>query len=254
LANEAADTSRGLPSSSYTGETFSMEDLPTMLGRIARELDSQPTLDETMRSLLTAAIDAIPGAQAGGITEVHARGQKVDVRYASDDLVVDLDSAQEELGQGPGLDAAYLHRTVRVDDFETEHRWPRFAERARARGAGSMLCLQLYVQGDDLGALNMYSREPRAFDDESEEVGLLFATHAAIAFAGMKREQQFHVGISSRDVIGQAKGILMERFKLTPDQAFTVLTKASSETHLKLRDVAEALTGSGELTQYKSTR
>jgi GAF domain-containing protein len=138
---------------------------------------------------------------------------------------------------------------VRVDDFAADQRWPAFAVRALERGAGSMLSLQLYIQGDNLGALNMYARRANAFDDESEQVGLVFATHAAIALSAAQHEEQFELAISSRDTIGQAKGILMERYKITSDQAFTVLTRASSVTHLKLRDVAEALTRTGEVPQ-----
>jgi GAF domain-containing protein len=246
MERESAGEARGRTSSQYAGDPVQGEDLAALLSRIARELEAEKTLEQTMQALVAAAVDAIPGAEAGGITEVRARGRRIAVRYASDQLVVDLDTAQYDLGEGPCLDSAYRHRTVRVDDFTTEQRWPAFAARARDRGAGSMLLIQLYVQGDDLGALNMYSRRPGAFDDESEQVGLLFATHAAIAMAGVQREEQLRVAISSRDIIGQAKGILMERFKLTADQAFAVLTQASSERNIKLREVAEALAGTGE--------
>jgi GAF domain-containing protein len=246
MERESAGGARGRPSSEYAGDPLRVEELAGLLSRIARELEAEKTLEQTMQALVAAAVDAIPGADVGGITEVRARGHRIAVRYASDQLVVDLDTAQYDLREGPCLDSAYQRRTVRVNDFTAERRWPAFAARARDLGAGSMLSIQLYVQGDDLGALNMYSRRPEAFDDESEQVGLLFATHAAIAMAGVQREEQLRVAISSRDIIGQAKGILMERFKLTADQAFAVLTQASSERNIKLREVAEALAGTGE--------
>jgi len=247
MEREQTDESRGQPSSGYSGASGNLADVAGLLGRIARDLQAETTLEQTMDALVAAAVAAIPGADAGGITEVQRRGGRVKVRFATDQLVKDLDAAQEDLGEGPCMDAAYRHRTVRVKDFATEQRWPAFAARARDCGVGSMLCIQLYIQGDDLGALNMYSRHPDAFDDESEQVGLLFATHAAIAMAGAQREQQLRVAISTRDIIGQAKGILMERFKLTADQAFAALTQASSESGHKLRDVAETLAGSGEV-------
>ena len=236
---------RGRPSDDYSGE-LPLVDLAGLLGRIARELDAEQTLEDTMRVLVAAAVDAIPGADAGGITEVRGRGRELEVRFVTAPLVAELDHAQYELGEGPCLDAAYQHRTVRVGDFGSDERWPAFAARARAAGAWSMLSIQLYVQGEDLGALNMYSRRVKAFDDESEQVGLLFATHAAIAMSGARREQQFRVAISGRDLIGQAKGILMERHKLTADQAFSVLNRASMDTNMKLRDVASRLVGTGE--------
>ena len=243
------DESRGRPSSGYDGQRGPLDDLASVLGRVARELNAEKTLDDTMNALVSAAVDAIPGSDAGGITEVRGRGREIDVLFATDSLVEELDKAQYELGEGPCLDAAYRHRTVRVDDFGIDQRWPAFAVRARECGAGSMLSLQLYIQGDNLGALNMYARQANAFDDESEQVGLVFAAHAAIALSAAQHEKQFELAISGRDTIGQAKGILMERYKITADQAFTVLTRASSEAHLKLRDVAEATTRTGEVPQ-----
>jgi hypothetical protein len=134
-----------------------------------------------------------------------------------------VDKLQEEVGQGPCLDAAYQEETVRVADMASETRWPLFAARALAAGAGSMLAFQLYVEHDNLGALNLYSYEAHSFDDESEHVGLLFASH------------------------GQAQGILMERHKISGDQAFAVLARASQNSNIKLRDVAEHLVLSGLL-------
>jgi hypothetical protein len=104
-----------------------------------------------------------------------------------------------------------------------------------------MLSLQLYVEGDNLGALNLYSRPPNAFDDESEQVGLLFASHAAVAFAGVRKEAQLAKAVVSRDLIGQAKGILMERYNISPERAFLVLTRISQDNNRKLHDIATEL-------------
>jgi hypothetical protein len=132
--------------------------------------------------------------------------------------------------------------------MRTETRWPRFAQRAFHAGAGSMLSFQLYVEGDNLGALNLYARQPGAFDDESEHVGLLFAAHAAGAYAGAQKQDQLIAAMATRDLIGQAKGILMERYKISGDRAFSLLIRVSQNTHRKLRDVADELVRSGELT------
>lgn len=170
-----------------------------------------------------------------------------------DDWVVSLDTAQYETGQGPCLDAAYEHRTVRVDDFATEQRWPKFCQRARELGAGSLLSLQLFVRGDNMAALNLYSSQAGAFADESEQIGLIFASHAAVALAGARTQEPLRIAVDSRDIIGQAKGILMERFKITADEAFRVLTKASSESNMKLRDVAERFAGTGQGPSQRHT-
>ncbi|HLM22473.1 MAG TPA: GAF and ANTAR domain-containing protein, partial [Propionibacteriaceae bacterium] len=150
-----------------------------------------------------------------------------------------------ETQQGPCLDSAYVHQTVRVADMASEERWPQFARRASEAGAASMLSLQLYVEGDNLGALNLYSRTPNAFDDESEQVGLLFASHAAVAYAGVRKEAQLAKAVASRDLIGQAKGILMERYKISPERAFLVLTGISQASNRKLHDIAAELVRHG---------
>ena len=110
-----------------------------------------------------------------------------------------------------------------------------------------MLSLQLYVEGDDLGALNLYARTPHAFTDESEQVGLLFAAHAAIAYAGVRKETQLAQALVSCDLIGQAKGILMERYKISGERAFLLLTRVSQNSNRKLHDVADELVGHGTI-------
>ena len=134
---------------------------------------------------------------------------------------------------------------VRVDDLATERRWPEFARRASERGVGSMLCFRLFVEGDRLGGLNMYAGTPGAFDDESQDVGLMFACHAAVALAGAGHEEKLRAAMTNRDLIGQAKGILMERHKLTADQAFGVLARVSQELNRKLVDIAREFTDTG---------
>jgi transcriptional regulator with GAF, ATPase, and Fis domain len=154
---------------------------------------------------------------------------------------------QEELGEGPCLDAAFDQQTVRVPDMAHEERWPRFAAVAAEAGAASMLSFQLYVEKDNLGALNLYSYRPDAFDDESEHVALMFASHAAVAFADAQRIDQLNHKAATRDLIGQAKGILMERYNINADRAFAVLVRVSQHNNRKLRDVAEELVSSGRL-------
>jgi AmiR/NasT family two-component response regulator len=105
-----------------------------------------------------------------------------------------------------------------------------------------MLSFQLYVEGDNLGALNLYARTAGAFTDDSEHVGLLVAAHAAVAYSGAQTEAQLRRAIGSRDLIGQAKGILMERFDVDADRAFAILVAFSQDSHVKLHEVADRLT------------
>lgn len=212
--------------------------------RTADRLDPHGTLVEIVR----AAVQLVPGCDEASISVVLGR-RKVTAEAASGDLPRAVDALQEGLQQGPCLDAAYQHATVRVSDMATETRWPRFAPAALAEGAAAMLSIQLYVEGDDLGALNLFARQAGAFTDESEHVGLMLAAHAAVAYSGARREERMARGLLTQQVIGQAQGILMERYKLTDDRAFALLVRASQDRNLKLRDLALQLVRSGEWQQ-----
>ncbi len=220
--------------------------LARRLSELARNLQAENTLQDTLDGIVRAAVTDVPGVQYAGISVVEAR-RKVSTPAWTDELVRACDRAQYETRQGPCLDAVYEERTVRLSDMRTEARWPEFTKRAAELGAGSMLCLQLFVEGDNLGALNLYSHTAGAFDDESEHIGLLFASHASVAMAGAQRHEQLDRALATRDLIGRATGILMERHKLTSEQAFTLLIRASQITNIKLRDIADRLVTTGEL-------
>jgi hypothetical protein len=112
-----------------------------------------------------------------------------------------------------------------------------------------MLSFQLWVEGDNLGALNLYAREPHSFTEESEQVGLLFVSHAAVAMVGAQKQDQLTEGLATRDLIGQAKGILMERYGINADRAFALLVRASQNRNVKLRDLAVELTTTRHITK-----
>ena len=225
------------------------ESLGDVMSRVARDLQHEHgDVEATLQGITRAAVDTVPGADECGISYVMRR-RDVEPRAWTSDLPRALDALQGTLGQGPCLDAVWNDLVVRVVDVSTEQRWPEFTREAAARGAGSLLCFQLFVEGDNLGALNLYSRRAGAFDAESEDVGLLFAAHAAVALAGAEHEANLRAGMDHRDLIGQAKGILMERYKLTAAQAFDLLVRTSSLTNRKLRDIADELTSTGALQE-----
>ena len=221
-------------------------DLVTALGELARELQREAGTARTLDTVVGAATAMIPGAEEGSISVVAAR-RTVRSWGASGDLPRALDALQSEVGQGPCLDAAFASEVVHVPDLATETRWPAFTERAARAGAGSMLCLRLFVSGDDLGAMNLYNRAPHAFTDESWRTGMAFAAHAAVALAQVQENDQLREAIDSRDVIGQAKGILMERHGLTGGQAFQLLTQASQQRNVRLHALAQELVTSRTL-------
>ncbi len=234
---------KGQPSTANTG-TADLNQLAEDLGELARSLEEHDDPDVMLAEIIAAAVAMVPGVDEGSVSVVTGR-RNIGSQAPTGDLPMQVDALQEETQQGPCLDAAYEHLTVRVTDMASETRWPEFARRASQAGAASMLSLQLYVEGDNLGALNLYSRTPNAFDDESEQVGLLFASHAAVAYAGVRKEAQLVQAVGSRTLIGQATGILMERYTISPERAFLVLTRVSQNSNRKLHDVATELVRHG---------
>lgn len=235
---------RGKPSSPDVEDEQGADGLVETFSAFARASD-QLDPDDTLVEVVRAAVQLVPGCDEASISVVLGR-RKVTSEAASGDLPRAVDALQEALQQGPCLDAAYQHATVRVSDMATETRWPLFAPAALAEGAAAMLSIQLYVKDDDLGALNLFSRSAGAFTDESEHVGLMFAAHAAVAYSGARREERMNRGLLTQQVIGQAQGILMERYRLTDDRAFALLVRGSQDRNLKLRDLAVQLVHSGE--------
>jgi GAF domain-containing protein len=236
----------GQPSVHDTGTRSGEDDLAQRLTVLARDLQRFSSPQEVMDHIVATVVEMVPGAQDATITIAQQR-RAAQSAAASSDRARSFDVLQSETGQGPCLDALFEQETVRVDDLATEARWPELSARVEELGARSMVCFQLFVTGKTLGSLDVLATEPEAFGDESERVGLLFASHAAIALAGAQQLDGVRSALVSRDVIGQAKGILMERFKITADEAFLLLTRVSQETNRKLRDVADDLTHTGTL-------
>lgn len=215
-------------------------DLAGDLGRLALRLQKETDPHALLVQIVHDAIRMIPGAQHGSVSLVINR-RDVSSEAASSELPFFVDALQMDLGQGPCLDAVFESRTVHAPDLRTEARWPRFAPAAVQLGAVSMLAFQLHVIGDNLGALNLYGDRPHAFTAESEHIGLRFATHAAVGFAETRLHDQLRLGMSTRDLIGQAKGLLMERYDVDADAAFRILVRYSRDSNRRLRDVAEDL-------------
>jgi len=221
------------------------------LGCRAEVLTVDPgTLSEVLASILTvgqstghaavvtAAVQAVPGAEDAAIILMLGR-KTIQSHAATSPRVRRMDELQTELQDGPCLTAIWEQETVHIPDMATETRWPRFAAAAAQADVGSMLCFQqLFVHGDNLGALNLYAATAGAFTADSETIGLVFATHAAIALAAAQQEHHLSTALANRDIIGQAKGIVMERFHLDATHAFALIARLSQEENIKLHDVA----------------
>ncbi|MEJ2863733.1 ANTAR domain-containing protein [Actinomycetospora flava] len=198
---------------------------------------------DVLRALADAAVRVVPHADAGGISRIAE--PTVEPARATAAVGV-LDRIQADLEEGPCLDAAKTPAgagAILVGDLANdEARWPEFARRAVALGYRSMLSVQLYVKpGRQRSSLNLYSRRPDAFDDADIRAAGQFALQAAALLRGADEIGGLVRALESRDVIGQAKGILRERSGLTDGQAFQRLVTASQETNMKLVDVAQWL-------------
>jgi transcriptional regulator with GAF, ATPase, and Fis domain len=215
------------------------------LSQLARELQNEADSHAVMQRIVQAAVDEIDGASAAAITLLE-RGRITSPVHTSP-VATHLGQAQVETGEGPCVDTSRDDVTVRADDLRTEPRWPNFAPIAVAEGVLSMLSFQLFVERDSMGSLDVYADRVDAFDKSAENVGLLLASHAAIAMSASRERRNLRIALESRDIIGQAKGIVMERYKLTSSQAFDLLVRASQRRHRKLRELAEELATTGEL-------
>lgn len=216
------------------------------LAGMARDLLAQPTVQQTLDRVVVHAVDLVDGCDAAGILVV--RGSEVHTLAATAEFARESDRMQGELGEGPCLNATIEGEQVfRIADMSTAHdRWPRYAPAARELGIGSAMGFLLFTGEENLGALNLYSREPNAFGQRTEHIGWLLAAHAAVAFASARNDSQLREAISTRQDIGEALGIIMERHKLTEQQAFDLLREESQKRNVKLRSLARKVTATAE--------
>jgi transcriptional regulator with GAF, ATPase, and Fis domain len=214
------------------------------LSEVASVLEAG-SVHETLQRIVDLAVDIIPGCEHAGVSLVHHG--KIATPAASDAVALRVDAIQYEVGEGPCLDAIAESQSSSTDDLCQEARWPKFSARAQAEtGVTSMLAFRLFARGHSLGALILLSKNRAAFGEEAHEIGALFATLAAAALAAAQTEEGLNVALRSRDVIGQAKGILMERHRITEDQAFDILKRSSQRLNVRLAGVAEGVTRTGE--------
>ncbi|MCZ2828646.1 GAF and ANTAR domain-containing protein [Modestobacter sp. VKM Ac-2986] len=218
------------------------------LGNIALRDQS---MESVLRTVTDLAKEVLPGSPEVSITLLA--NDKATTAVSTGQLAMDLDESQYGRGYGPCLHAASTGELTEISDASTDPRWPEYAEVARERGSGSSLSVPLRIQEGLSGALNVYARETDAFDDEARQAAQKFAPYAAVAVANMHAYEtarnmadNLQVALESRAVIDQAKGILMERHKLTADQAFQAMAAVSMRANRKLRDIAEQLVRTGE--------
>lgn len=210
------------------------------LADAARLLADEPSVQETLDSIVSLAVSTVPGCSAAGISQVQRR--EITTSASTDPGVEVGDRLQYELDEGPCLDAVRSEEVVRSTDIEADERWPRWAPAVSQRlGVQSMLCLQLYTSESKHGALNLYATEKDAFGSADVALATTFAAVAAAALQAAQTEEQLTSAVVSRTLIGQAQGIVMERFGLSAESAFSVLSRLSQDSNTKLATIAQQI-------------
>ena len=229
------------------------DSLVLALRNAAREMVDRRSicdLELVLTQIVAVAVDTVPGVDAGGITMIE--NGHITSRSPTNDDVRKLDDLQAELHEGPCITAVEYppdDGVVLAQDLTrppNTDRWPHFAPRAVAHGYRSLLSSQLSTNGGTRAALNLYSRAPNTFDESARTTAGLFGLQAALLLYGANHARQLGQALESRDLIGQAKGILMERFRVTSEQAFRMLVSSSQNTNIKLVEVARWLTETGD--------
>lgn len=223
------------------------EDNTTVVAQLA-ELVASLDRDGTdtvvgLRELIENGTRHVTGSRCAGIT--LADGKAVSTVAATHEYATELDRVQDRYREGPCVAAAWEHHMMHVADLSADHRWPRYRKYALDHTPiRSVLSYELFVEGSSTGALNFYAEKPHAFTADSVELGGVFATHVALAWSMLRRHDQFRSALASRDLIGQAKGIVMERFNLDAVEAFELLTRLSQQSNIKVTDLARSLINS----------
>lgn len=217
-----------------------------LMAELALELaSSHRNVTATVNAIACDGTQGLPGADFGALVVQQANGAPLCISSTHPDAQACVDL--EARFSGPCSDALRNETTIRIDEFAVAQEWPEYQLQALAVGINCMVCVPLTLEGRLFGALVLYSRTPFAFTDETVQGAQLYAVHAAVALAAAQDHANLLTAVDSRDRIGQAKGILMERHKLTDSQAFAMLTKVSQNTNTPLRVIAEQLSTTGQM-------
>lgn len=209
--------------------------IQSAMAELTNGFESHAGVEQTLSRVTALALDLIDGADFADVMLI-GDGEFRSVAPSAQ-LVTELDEAQLRLDEGPCLAAATGHSTIRSDDLEGDARWPQFAAAAVAAGIKSMLSFQLFTHRSGSGALNLLSRRPYAFNAESEVMGAMLATNAALALISADQHRQFDSALASRDLIGQAKGMIMKEYSVDAVAAFEMLVNLSQNSNTPIREV-----------------
>jgi GAF domain-containing protein len=213
-------------------------DLAQRMAELARASAAPRSVEEVLAGVTAAAMELIAGTDTAGVLLI-GKGGKFETLAPTSELPYRLDELQMTFSEGPCVEAALDELIVRTEDFRSEERWPRYSAAAVELGVFSALSFKLYTADRTAGALNLFSFKPNAFDAQDETTGVVLAAHAAAAILASRQGEQLESALSTRDRIGQAKGIIMERFGVDDVQAFEMLRRLSQDSNTRLIDVAQ---------------
>lgn len=208
------------------------------MAELARELAVPLSVDDVLSGVSKTVLEVIPGADIAGFL-LFTKAGKYETISPTSDMMYEIDRLQIENGEGPCVEAALDDLIVRTEDFQREQRWPHYSAEVLKLGLRSALSFKLYTSQRNAGALNIFAYEPHAFGPEDEAVGSVLAAHAAAAILASRQNEQLQSALSSRDLIGQAKGVIMERFNVDAVRAFEMLRELSQSANVKLVDIAK---------------
>lgn len=220
-----------------TEMALDQHELAKRMATLAQTVALPNKVDDILATVTATAVELIPAADTAGVLLIRANGKFESVGDVTE-LPAKLDALQHDLQEGPCAQAALADTVVRTDDFRSETRWPRYAPAAVELGVLSGLSFKLFTAERTAGALNLFGFQPNLWDAEAETVGTVLAAHAAAAILAGRHDEQMQAALASRDRIGQAKGIIMERYGVDEVRAFEMLRLLSQESNDKLVDIA----------------
>ena len=223
---------------------------------LARSLASEPTVQATLQRIVDMAVEEIDGCEGAGILLID-KGT-IAVGAWSNDLVRRIEHLEFEVGEGPCIDAIWQRPVFESADLHDQIlEWPKFVPGAIESGIESMLAFRLFAVEETLGALDLYSGQRGGFDESARAFGAVFAAHAALALVGAQIHERdlataanLREALATRDLIGQAKGVLMANQHIDADTAFALLRTTSQLRNEKLRLVAEYVVETGTLPDH----
>jgi transcriptional regulator with GAF, ATPase, and Fis domain len=206
------------------------------IAELAVALVGGAAIEDVLTKVACASVALVPGADFAKISVID-NGQLRSLA-ATSKLTALLDGAQRTAGQGPCLEAISAVKAVRCDDLRTDVRWPQFSQPAATAGVRSVLSCPVGIPGTTAATLSLFGFAPKVFGIESDCIGAMLASHAAIALINEEQARQFKAALATRDVIGQAKGMIMSRFDVDAARAFAMLSAISQQTNTPVRDLA----------------